>query len=98
MEMNQYLLLIQDNAKTKPSEAEWSDFFSVARASDTFVGGSEVGDRELFGDEASAKLSDHVVGYMRFDTDDKSKVTELLKIHPVVLNGGSVELCELPKS
>ena len=98
MEMNQYLLLIQDNAKAQSSEAEWSVFFAAARASGTFVGGSAVGDRELFGDADSAKPTDHVVGYMRFDTNDKSTVTELLKIHPAVLNGGSVELCELPKS
>ena len=35
---------------------------------------------------------------MRFDSDDKAKLIELLKLHPVVLHGCSLELCELPKS
>jgi len=37
-------------------------------------------------------------GLQRFDSADKQKILELLKQHPVVLRGGSVELCELPKS
>ena len=35
---------------------------------------------------------------MRFDAEDRAKLLELLKQHPVVLHGGSVELCEMPKS
>ncbi len=35
---------------------------------------------------------------MRFDSDDKEKLLELLKTHPVVVHGGTVELCEMPES
>lgn len=96
--MNQYLLLIQGNGKTGGTTEEWERFFVAARESGTFRGGSEVGKRELVGDPHSARSSEHIVGYMRFDSGDKQKILDLLKMHPVVLHGGSVELCELPKS
>jgi hypothetical protein len=50
------------------------------------------------GDQVSARSSAHIVGYMRFDSDDKQIILDLLNVHPVVLHGGTVELCELPKS
>jgi hypothetical protein len=94
----QYLLLIHNNAKTPSTGAEWEQFFAAARQSGLFQGGSEIGKREVLGDTQSAKSSAHIVGYMRFDADDKQKLLDLLKRHPVVLHEGSVELCELPTS
>jgi hypothetical protein len=35
---------------------------------------------------------------MRFDSDNKQALLDLLKSHPAVAHGGSVELCEMPKS
>jgi hypothetical protein len=35
---------------------------------------------------------------MRFDSEDKQKIIDLLASHPVVVHGGSVELCEMPES
>ena len=96
--MHEYLLLIHGNEKTATTAAEWDQFFAAARASGAFRGGSEVGTRELVGHTASARPSDHLAGYMRFDTADKAMLLQLLKTHPVVLHGGTVELCELPKS
>lgn len=96
--MTQYLLLIHGNEKTPSTGDEWERFFAAARQSGLFQGGSEVGTREVLGDTNSAKPSDHIVGYMRFDAGDKQQLLDLLKRHPVVLHGGSVELCELPKS
>ncbi len=96
--MTQYLLLIHGNEKTPSTSDEWKQFFAAARQSGLFQGGSEIGKREVLGDTNSAKPSDHIVGYMRFDADDKQRLLELLQRHPVVLHGGSVELCELPKS
>lgn len=96
--MTQYILLIHGNAKTKSSSAEWDQFFAAARQSGMFEGGSAMGQRVVLGDTQSAKASDHIVGYMRFDADDKQKLLGLLERHPVVKHGGSVELCELPKS
>jgi hypothetical protein len=35
---------------------------------------------------------------MRFDADDKQALLDLLATHPNLVHGGTVELCELPKS
>lgn len=96
--MNEYLLLIHGNEKSATLSEEWERFFDAARNSGVFRGGSEVGKREFVGDRGSAQSSDHIVGYMRFDSDDKQVILNLLILHPVVLHGGTVELCELPQS
>ena len=96
--MTQYILLIQGNAKSKYTAEEWDEFFTAARQSGFFKGGSAIGKRTVLGDTQSAKSSEHIVGYMRFDSEDKQKLLDLLKRHPVVMRGGAVELCEMPKS
>ena len=96
--MPQYLLLIQGNATSEASSAQWNHFFASARDSGLFKGGSAIGDRTVVGNQATAKPSGHIVGFMRFDSDDRQAIIDLLAIHPVVLHGGSVELCEMPKS
>ncbi|MDF3055872.1 MAG: hypothetical protein K0R17_87 [Rariglobus sp.] len=96
--MTQYILLIHSNTTTEASTDEWNQFFTEAQASGLFKGGSAIGDRIIVGNTQSAKPSDHIVGYMRFDADDKQKLLALLNRHPVVVHGGAVELCELPKS
>lgn len=94
--MKQYILFIQGNTKTQPNNDEWENFFASARQSDLFKGGSEIGDRVIVGDTQSAVSSDHIVGYMRFDAEDRQSILNLLEQHPTVLHGGSMELCELP--
>jgi len=96
--MNEYILLIQGNEKTATTAEEWDAFLAVARASGAFRGGSEIGRREMLGDRRSGLSTDHVVGFMRFETTDPQALRELLQQHPVVRHGGTVELCELPKS
>jgi hypothetical protein len=96
--MTQYLLLIQNNAKSKTTPAEWDRFFAAAKASGMFEGGSALGDRVIIGDAQSAQSTMFIGGYMRFAADDKAKLLELLKSHPAVVHGGSVELCEMPKT
>ena len=94
--MTPYILLIQGNATSESSPEEWDAFFTAARQSDLFQGGSRIGKRIVLGDAQSAQATDHIVGYMRFDSDDRQKILELLSKHPVVIHGGSVELCEMP--
>lgn len=96
--MPQYILLIQNNANTASTPAEWNAFFAAAQASGLFRGGSAIGRRVILGDASQAQSTDHLVGYMRFDADDKQPLLALLKQHPVILHGGSAELCELPES
>jgi hypothetical protein len=95
--MTQYILLIHGNAKTEPTPHEWEQFFTTARQSGLFEGGSAIGERVVIG-ARTAVSSGHLVGYMRFDAPDKQKLMDLLNGHPVVIRGGSVELCEMPKS
>ena len=96
--MNEFILLIHGNEKTATTAEEWDRFFHAAHKSGAFCGGSEIGPREQIGDRESARSSEHIMGYMRFASGDKTMLLELLKEHPVVLHGGSVELCELSKS
>jgi len=97
-DMTQYILFIQGNAKTKSTPEEWDQFFTAARQSGLFEGGSAIGKRVVVGDTLTAKSTDHITGYMRFDAEDRQKLLDLLKRHPVVIHGGSVVLCEMPKS
>ena len=96
--MTQYLLLIHRNAKRKPTPDDWEKFVTAAKASGLLRGGSELGDRLLVGDTQSVQPTSHIGGYMRFDAEEKSKLLELLQIHPVVAGGGTIELCEMPRS
>ena len=95
--MHQYLLLIHGNTKSATTDEEWESFFAAARTSGMFQGGSEVGVKEIIGDQTPTHASAHIEGYMRFDTDDKPALLALLKQHPIVRRGGTVELCALPK-
>jgi hypothetical protein len=94
----QYILLIHSNAKSHATENEWSEFFAAVQRSGLFKGGSAIGDRAVIGDAQFAQSTEHIVGFMRFDSDDKQAILDLLELHPVVIHGGSVELCEMPKT
>jgi hypothetical protein len=96
--MTQYLLLIQNNPRSPATPAEWDRFFAAAKASGMFQGGSALGKRIMMGDTKSAQSTTHLGGFMRFDADDQAALLELLTQHPVVLHGGSVELCEMPRT
>ena len=96
--MTQYILLIHNNTRSDPTPEEWESFFEAAKQSGVFRGGSEIGERELIGDTQAVTSSDHITGYMRFDSEDKEVVLELLQKHPIVIHSGTVELCVMPKS
>ena len=96
--MTQYILLVQRNVTSIATPEEWDAFFAAAQESGLFRGGSEIGSRTVLGNASSAKPTDHIVAYMRFDSDDKQQLLDLLAKHPVIMHGGSAELCELPES
>ncbi|MGI9239578.1 MAG: hypothetical protein ACR2RV_02185 [Verrucomicrobiales bacterium] len=96
--MTQFIVLIHGNARSVPSDEEWEEFVATAVASRLFRGGSEIGERSVIGAQELAGASQHIVGFMRFDSADRGAVVALLERHPVVLHGGSVELCEMPRS
>lgn len=94
----QYLLLIHGNTRSAPSSQEWATFLETAKNSGTFKGGSAVGEKQLIGASVASGLSEHIAGFMRFDSEDKQRVLDLLDDHPVVRHGGTIELCEMPRS
>ena len=96
--MMQYILLIHGNFETDSTPGEWDAFLDAARQTGLFKGGSGIGKRIVIGDADSAKPTDHIVGYMRFDSEDRQGILDLLEKHPVVVHGGSVELCEMTQS
>jgi hypothetical protein len=96
--MSEYLLLVHGNTKSPETAADWHQFLAAAHASGFFRGGSEVGEKLPLGELTALASSAHIVGYMRFDADDRTQLLELLRRHPTVLHGGTVELCTLPKS
>lgn len=96
--MKQYLLLIENNATTPIAPEQWTVFFERASASGVFKGGSELGATQTLGNTDTARPIDFLAGYMRFDAENKSYIAALLTEHPVVANGGSVHLIEMPKT
>ena len=96
--MTQYILLIEDNVRRPVLDQDWAAFFELAGQSGVFRGGSAMGKREVLGDRARAQSTDFLGGYMIFEAEDKQEILDLLEKHPVKLHGGSLHLCELPKT
>lgn len=91
----QYLALIHADTRSATTPAEWEHFFAVAERSGLFRGGSALGSRLLIGSDPATGPTDTVGGYMRFDAENAAALRALLAEHPVVLHGGTVELCEM---
>jgi hypothetical protein len=94
----QYIALIHGNAVTPPTADEWERFFDVAQRSGLFRGGSAIGNAVRIGAPEPLSSADAIVGFMRFDADALGELHELLAVHPVICNGGSIDLCEMPRS
>lgn len=94
----EYILFIHKNVDTPTLDSEWSEFFERARHSGLFLGGSEIGTRSQFGSKPVINVTESVAGFMRFEAENIAELEALLKYHPVAIHGGTLELCEMPKS
>ena len=94
----EYIAFMHGNTDSDPSRDEWDRFFDLADDSGFFLGGSAIGKRLTVGDKDVPDTTEHVGGYMRFDADSLDGLTELLRRHPVVMHGGTIEICELLKT
>jgi len=94
----EYILFIHKNTQSMASDSDWKQFIDQAIASGFFRGGSEIANSTQVGDKPLAKITDTIGGFMRFETQDKTALLDVLSQHPVVRHGGTVELCEMPKS
>ncbi len=94
----EYILLIHNNADNPETEEQWNEFFTAANDSGMFNGGSEISPGIQLGSKKVKSATDTVAGYMRFETNDINKLHQLLELHPVKIQGGTLELCETPKT
>ena len=94
----EYILFIHNNTDSSTTDEQWDSFFSEANKTDVFLGGSEITSQIQIGKKAVKNITNEIVGYMRFDSEDKNKILALLEKHPVIIQGGTVELCETPKT
>ena len=94
----EYILFIHNNTDSATTEEQWSSFFEDANKSGVFLGGSEIANQTQIGKKTVKNITNEIVGYMRFESEDKSKILTLLEKHPVIIQGGTVELCETPRT
>ena len=94
----EYILFIHNNTDSATTTEQWDLFFAEANKSGVFLGGSEISNQTLIGNKAVNDITNDIGGFMRFESEDKSKILELLERHPVVIQGGTLELCETPKT
>lgn len=94
----EYIAFIHRNEQTSSSEEEWARFIALAKESGLFRGGSVIGGRSVVGKKDVPDTTAYIAGYMRFESDSLEALEKLLAHHPEVVHGGSVELCELPKT
>lgn len=94
----EYITFMHKNATSAPTDEEWEQFFILARGSGLFLGGSAIGARSTLGDNAVPDLTANIDGYMRFESDSYEALSQLLASHPVLRHGGTIEICELPRT
>jgi len=93
-----YIAFMHRNEQTPSGKEEWDHFFEIAKASGLFRGGSAIGDRSVVGNQDVPNTTINIGGFMRFESETLEALNTLLQHHPGVKHGGSVEVCELPKT
>jgi hypothetical protein len=93
----EYIVFIHNNTDNDTKDEQWHSFFTLATDSGIFQSGSEIYHPEAIGKKSIPNITKNIDGFMRFETDDKEKLLLLLKKHPVIIEGGSLEVCEMPK-
>ena len=94
----EYILFIHNNTDSATTREQWDAFFSEANKSGVFLGGSEIANRTVVGNKSVKDITMEIAGFMRFESEEINTILSLLEKHPVVLQGGTVELCEMPKT
>ena len=95
--MNDYILLIHDDAQSEPGD--WTDYFESLRATGRFDGGSSISPTGLCArkDTTTRPIASHIVGYLRVRADDVADAERFLIGNPVYEAGGTIEIRELPR-
>ena len=96
--MNDYMLLMHDDPTKEPADAEWEAYFGMLSASGAFQGGSSIGAGATYSQGGAAgPLSARLTGFIRVTARDLTDAQRFLKGNPVYVNGGTVEIRELPR-
>jgi len=93
-----YITFMHGNVDREPTKEQWERFFEIARESGLFRGGSAMGKRSTVGEKDVPDVTATIGGYMRFDAEGLDELIRLLRQHPTVLCGGTIEICELTKT
>lgn len=70
----EYILFIHNNTETNTTPEQWDAFFIAAKNSGVFQGGSEISNQYQIGKKSISKITNSIVGVMRFESNDKSKL------------------------
>lgn len=92
--MPDYIAFMHSSPAAATAPEDWQEFFTLARHSGMFQGGSALGDPCLLG-AAPPTGPAPIAGFMRFRAPTLEAVRQLLTLHPQVRGGGAVELREL---
>lgn len=94
--MQEYILLMHNDAHSSPSAEMWADYISGLRERIVFDGGSSIGDGDAFRKgAASGGKSSHLAGYIRVRAANREEAKDYLAGNPVFEHGGTVEIREL---
>lgn len=88
-----YLVLNQGRVATR--SGDWQAFFADPLVKRHLRGGSALDVAQSWSLHQQGPVDSDVVGYFLFEVDDIAVVHAMMRINPVVLAGGSVEIHRL---
>jgi len=94
----EFILFIHKNTDQNTTSEQWESFFNSANESGIFLGGNEIASQIRKGKKSVSTITYSIGGFMRFEAENENLVLELLEKHPVFVQGGTLELCEMTKS
>ncbi len=96
--MNDYLLLMHDDATRPVPDALWDAYFSALHRSGVFEGGSAMGEGVgLRKDGPPGSVAVHLTGFIRIKAESLAAAQAWVMDNPVYLCGGTVEVRRLPR-
>jgi hypothetical protein len=97
--MADYLLLMHGDSEVSGQPESWQPYLDRLSVLGALRGGSAIGMglcMRRAGD--AARLTEHLVGYIKVDARDLPHAQELVAGNPVYEAGGTVEIRELPRT
>ena len=96
--MNDYILLMHEDATSPVSDDAWGPYFERLSAAGAFAGGSAIGGGEAVRKHlVPAAVTTQLGGYIRVTAQSLDAAKALVVGNPVYEAGGTVEVRHLPK-